>query len=226
METNKFTLFDLVIIVLSVYVLLALCITSFVPLPEQTMLLLDIIDDCICIVFLIDFVVEFIHAGNKLKYMKWGWIDLISSIPSFGFLRVGRLFKLIRLLRILRAFRSTKILMHYVFKSKIKGTMISVTIITILLAIFSSIAILSVETEPNSNIKTAEDAIWWAISTLTTSSIEDKYPVTFIGKLIGVVLTLSGVGIFGTYTAYIASIFVGARAKEDSDKEMDVDSDE
>ncbi len=180
------------------------------------MLLLDIIDDCICIVFLVDFLVDFCKAKNKLKFMKWGWIDLISSIPSFGFMRVGRLFKLIRLLRILRAFRSTKILMKYIFKSKIKGTMMSLFIISILLTILSSIAILSVETDPKSNIKTVDDAIWWTIATLTTYNYGDKFPVTYIGRIIGILLNASGVALFGTFTAYIASVFVGAKNDEES----------
>lgn len=226
MNSRQFHFFDFVIIVLSVYVLVALVLTTFVRLPEQTMLLLDIIDDCICVVFLIDFVIEFYRADDKWRFMRWGWIDLVSSIPSFGFLRVGRLFKLIRLLRILRAFRSTKILMHYVFRSKIKGTMVSVVITTILLTIFSSIAILSVETAPNSNIKTAEDAFWWTLSTISTSSFEDKYPVTFLGRIIGLILTLSGVGLFGTFTAYIASIFVGAKEKEDEEEKTKIEMDE
>ncbi len=213
---NRLRFFDLVIIVLSIYVLFALVFTAIFKLPEQTMLLLDIIDDCICIVFLVDFLVDFCKAKNKLKFMKWGWIDLISSIPSFGFMRVGRLFKLIRLLRILRAFRSTKILMKYIFKSKIKGTMMSLFIISILLTILSSIAILSVETDPKSNIKTVDDAIWWTIATLTTYNYGDKFPVTYIGRIIGILLNASGVALFGTFTAYIASVFVGAKNDEES----------
>jgi len=212
MKSIKF--FDLIIIVLSIYVLGALAITSVVDVPYQTMMLLDMIDNCVCVVFLIDFIIGFIHAENKWKFMRWGWIDLISSIPSINILRFGRLFRLIRLLRILRAFRSTEILMRYVFKSKIKGTMLSVLVITILLIIFSSISILSVEKAPNSNIKTADDAIWWTMTTITTVGYGDRYPVTLEGRLIGIVLMVSGVGLFGTYTAYVASLFIGEKKEE------------
>ena len=53
-----------------------------------------------------------------------------------------------------------------------------------LLVIFSSIAILNVETAPESNIKTAEDAIWWAFVTITTVGYGDKFPVTTEGRII------------------------------------------
>ncbi|MEO6132341.1 MAG: potassium channel family protein, partial [Saprospiraceae bacterium] len=141
-------------------------------------------------------------------FMRWGWIDLISSIPMVDALRIGRLFRLIRLLRVIRAFRSTRQLVHHIFKNKAQGTLTSVSIFAILLIIFSAIAILQVENDPNSNIKTAEDAMWWAYVTITTVGYGDKFPVTTEGRIIASVLMTAGVGLFGTFTAYIASLFV------------------
>lgn len=106
--------------------------------------------------------------------MKWGWIDLLSSIPMVDFLRAGRLLRLIRLLRVIRAFRSTRQLLNHIFANKAKGTLTSVSILAVLLIIFSAIAILNVEDDPNSNIKTAEDAIWWTYTTITTVGYGDN----------------------------------------------------
>jgi voltage-gated potassium channel len=80
-----------------------------------------------------------------------------------------------------------------------------------LLIIFSSIAILQVEKDPASNIKSAEDAIWWAYVTITTVGYGDKYPVTTEGRVIAAVLMTAGVGLFGTFTAYVASWFVAEK---------------
>lgn len=137
-----------------------------------------------------------------------GWIDLLSSIPMVDFLRAGRLLRLIRLLRIFRAFRSTRQLLNHIFVNKAKGSLTSVSILAVLLIIFSSIAILEVEDDPNSNIKTAEDAIWWAYTTITTIGYGDKFPLTTEGRIVAMVLMTFGVGLFGTFTAYMASIFV------------------
>lgn len=86
--------------------------------------------------------------------------------------------------------------------------------IALLMIIFSGIAILQVEKAPTSNIKTAEDAIWWAYTTITTVGYGDKYPVTTEGRIIAMVLMTVGVGLFGTFTAYVASFFVSEK-KED-----------
>lgn len=208
---EKLGFLNLIIVVLSVYVLAALLVDTFFALPPDIHDLLQIIDDGICIVFLFDFFYRLYKSKNKLSFMKWGWIDLISSIPSLPFVRFGRLFRLIRLFRILRAFRSIKVLSQHVFRNRVQGTMSAVTIITFLVVIFSSISILMVEKDPASNIKTAEDSIWWSLVTVTTVGYGDKYPITTEGRIIGVVLMFVGVGLFGTFTAYVASWFTAGK---------------
>jgi voltage-gated potassium channel len=150
--------------------------------------------------------------------MKWGWIELIASIPTLDFMRAGRLLRLIRLIRIIRAFRSTKHIVQHVFKNKVQGTLTSVAIIAVLMLLFSSIAILQFETDPNSNIKTAGDAIWWAYVTMTTVGYGDKYPVTTEGRFVAAILMTVGVGLFGTFTAYVSSWFVKDNAKTEEQK--------
>jgi voltage-gated potassium channel len=83
----------------------------------------------------------------------------------------------------------------------------------------SSVAILQVEKVPESNIKTAEDAIWWAFVTTTTVGYGDKYPVTTEGRFIAVFLMATGVGLFGTFTGFLASWFV-EEDKENKDDQL------
>lgn len=207
-KEEKLTFLNLLIIILSFYVLGSLIVDTFFSLPSEIKKILTFIDNIICVVFLYDFIVRFRNSENKLKFMKWGWIDLIASIPTLDFMRAGRLLRLIRLIRILRAFRSTKHIIHHVFKNKIQGTLTSVSLIAVLMLLFSSIAILQFETAPNSNIKTAEDAIWWSYVTITTVGYGDKYPVTTEGRIIAAILMTVGVGLFGTFTAFVSSWFV------------------
>jgi voltage-gated potassium channel len=207
-DKSQLSLLNLIVFVLSVYVLLALLIDTLWVLPKETSILLTYIDNTICIFFFIEFWVRFYLSDNKLNFMKWGWIDLISSIPAISYLRAGRVLRLIRLLRLIRAFRSTRMFVTHIFRNKAQGAFTSVSILACLLIIFSSIAILQVEKDPDSNIKTAEDAIWWSYVTITTVGYGDKYPVTTEGRLIAAVLMTAGVGLFGTFTAYISSWFV------------------
>jgi voltage-gated potassium channel len=79
-STNKENLgfLNLIIVVLSVYVLGALLVDTFFSLPQDIHDLLQIIDDGICLIFLYEFFHRLFKSKNKLSFMKWGWIDLVS----------------------------------------------------------------------------------------------------------------------------------------------------
>lgn len=213
---NNFNALSLIILILSFYVLISLILTSFFKLPYEISKILSTIDNFICLIFLFDFCYRFYNSSNKLIFLKWGWIDLISSIPSVDILRFGRIFRLFRLIRIIRAFKSVKHLTEHVYKNKSIGLFATVGLIAFLMVLFSSISILQFETTPESNIKTAEDAIWWSYTTLTTVGYGDKYPVTTEGRLIAMLLMTTGVGLCGTFAGYIASILSSNKGNQNS----------
>lgn len=208
LSEKKIDPISLILNVLSLYAVSAFILDSLFQFSEEISKLLFYFDNFICLVFFLEFCYNLITASNKLAYLKWGWIDLAASVPMVGILRTGRIFRLIRLFRVIRAFKSTKQFLDQAFADKAKGTLSSLIVLAFLLLIFTSIAILQVETAPESNIKSAEDAIWWTYSTMTTVGYGDKYPVTTEGRIIAMVLMTFGVGIFGTFTAYVASKFV------------------
>ena len=134
--------------------------------------------------------------------------SLKESIPFLDIFRAGRLLRLIRLLRIFRALKSTKSIFEHINRNKKQSALTSVALLSFVVVIFSSIAILEFENEVNSNIKTAEDAIWWSYVTITTVGYGDKFPITTEGRIIGAILMTTGVGIFGTFTALVSSWFI------------------
>jgi voltage-gated potassium channel len=212
---QNFGFLNLIVLILSIYILVALLIDTLFNLPRETSKILEHVDSTICIFFLVEFCIRFYQAENKKKFMKWGWVDLIASIPTFNYFRFGRALRLIRLLRIIRAFRSTHHFINHIYKNRAEGAFTTVSIIAFLLVTFSSIAILQVETDPNSNIKTAEDALWWSYVTITTVGYGDKFPVTTEGRIIGMILMTGGVGLFGTFSGFIASWFVAGKNEKD-----------
>lgn len=216
--SEQLPMFQIFILFLSFYVIGSLVVSIFVDLPTEVSRLLTIIDDLICVVFLFDFFYRFSRSRNKKKFMKWGWIDLISSIPTFSILWAGQVFRIFRILRIIRAFRSTRLIIKHVFKKRAYGTFTSAAIFAVMSLIFSSLAILEVEDAPNSNIKSAGDAIWWAYSTITTVGYGDRYPVTTEGRIIAMALMTVGIGLFGTFAGLIASWFVEEKQQEELEK--------
>ncbi len=212
-EAKEFGVFEIFILGLSVYVLGALLVQTVFHLSAQINALLDKIDFVVCVAFLADFAVRFHRAESKLAFLRWGWIDLVSSIPSFDSLRFGRLVRVFQIIRIMRAFRSTKNLIAFLYRNRVKSLAGTASLAVVVLLTFCCVAILAFETEKESNIKSPFDAAWWAISTITTVGYGDKYPVTFEGKLIAIVLMVTGVGLFGVLTGLFTRLFMEPGSK-------------
>ena len=56
--------------------------------------------------------------------------------------------------------------------------------------------------------------VWWAVVTMTTTGYGDFYPITPLGRAIGVIAMLSGIVLVSFFTATISSLFVAAKIRE------------
>lgn len=211
--------YHLFVFLLGIYALIALAVQTFIPLRDSTLEILDHVDYGICVIFFGDFLINLATAPSKLRYLRWGWIDLVSSIPMVDSLRAGRAARVIRILRAFRSIRSARHLAQHLMQSRGDGAFFGMALLSILLVLFSSIAILQFETTAKSNIRTAQDAVWWAFTTITTVGYGDKFPVTFEGRVIAGALMIAGVGMFGTFTGLIASWILAPTKKTDQNED-------
>ncbi len=206
-EHPRVSAWDFVILVLSVVILAAMAADLMVPMDEETRKLLWMLDTAICMVFLTDFFVRLWRAENKRKFLKWGWIDFIASIPMIEPFRWARAVRVFRILRLLRAFKSGKTVLAYVFRNRAQGAFSAAFLTGALFIIFGSLSVLTFERHaPDSNIHTAADALWWSVVTITTVGYGDYYPVTMEGRLIATILMMVGIGLFGTISGTMASV--------------------
>lgn len=208
--------FEVVVLTLSVVVLAALVADAFLRLPTEISRVLGYLDTVVCAVFFIDFLRRFHRAPDKRAFMKWGWIDLLASIPNVEALRIGRVVRVLQIIRLLRSLRTLQRVWQALFTQRANGGVASVGIIAFLVVSFASVAVLVCENTPQANIRTAEDAVWWSITTVTTVGYGDKYPVTTGGRIVAAMLMITGVGLFGTLSGIVALVFIG-RPKSESD---------
>lgn len=203
--------------------MLALCLYSLGILAFQvsgprepaTTVILDYADFLVCLIFFGDFVISLLRAENRLRYLRtWGWLDLLSSIPAIDLARLGRVARILRIFRVLRGLRAAHLIVDVIRNRRAENAILAVTLVAIVLITFCSIAILRFESGVDANIRTAEDALWWAFTTITTVGYGDRYPITAEGRIVAVLLMSAGVGLFGTFSGFLASWFIGE--EEDS----------
>jgi voltage-gated potassium channel len=149
-------------------------------------------------IFVIDFVVRLALADERLRYLVRHWYDVLVIVLPL--LRPLRLLRLIPLLSVLNRRAQTRL----------RGRVaIYVAGGASLLAFCAALAVLDVErSDPDANISDFGDAIWWAVTTMTTVGYGDRYPVTSIGRAVGFGLMLGGIALLGTVTATLASWLV------------------
>ena len=149
-------------------------------------------------IFVVDLLVRLTLADERLRYLGRHWYDLLVIVLPL--LRPLRLLRLIPLLSVLNR-RA---------QSGLRGRVaIYVAGGASLLAFVAALAVLDVErSSPDANIGDFGEAIWWAVTTMTTVGYGDHYPVTSIGRAVGFGLMLGGIALLGTVTATLASWLV------------------
>lgn len=209
--------FQFSLLVLSIATLMAIAADSFFRLPAEISRVLRWMDHAACVAFFADFTVRFRRAPSKAAFMKWGWVDLLASVPNVEFLRLGRFVRVLRVIRLLRGIQTMHRFLAMMDLTRRRGGAITVVLAVFLLVTSASVGMLAVETAKESNIRTAGDAVWWSVTTMTTVGYGDRYPVTPGGRVIAMLLMFSGVGLFGALSGIIASNFLG---QHDRDEEV------
>ena len=160
---------------------------------------------------------EFAHpVKGRLRYATrpLAIIDLLAILPSllpffwvdFRFIRVLRLMRLLRVLK-LGHYSEAVTLLGNVLRSRSPELAVMLIVLCMLL-VLSSGAMYYAESEAQPDTFSSIPAsMWWAVITLTTIGYGDAYPVTAVGKVIGGVIAVMGIGIVALPTAIIATGF-------------------
>ncbi len=159
-------------------------------------------------------------ASSRKDYFvrQFGWADLLASIPieQFKILRVFRLFRVYRLMKEV----GVKAIGRGLLKERAGSALLTLLMAGLLVLQFGSLGILRFEQyAPEGNIKTASDALWYVIVTISTVGYGDRFPTTNAGRLLGSLIIVVGVGIFGTFTGYLANLFLSPQKSEPAAEE-------
>ncbi|GAA1775958.1 ion transporter [Agromyces lapidis] len=181
-------------------------------------LILSVMNGLFSLIFLGDFIYRMATAPSAARYFfrGFGWADLLASLP-FPQLKVLRLFRLLRVLRLMRDL-GPRTIWNTLIHDRANSTLMTLLLLGVFVLQFGSLSILAVEEHAEgANITSASDALWYTIVTISTVGYGDQFPVTNPGRTLGAVIIIVGVGIFGTFTGYLANLFLGPQRDADAD---------
>lgn len=203
--------YQLFVLVLCVYAIAALALHTILPADGAGRDFLDTVDYVVCGIFFVDFLVSLATSPDRTRYfLTWGWLDLLSSVPALPLARLGRVARLLRIFRLIRGIRATKIFVSLLMARRAENAFLAACLVALLMLVCCGSAMLHFEVgHPEANIRTAEDAMWWGVTTLTTVGYGDRFPVTTEGRIVAAVLMIVGLGLFGTLSGFVAAWFLG-----------------
>ena len=160
------------------------------------------------LMFLIDYVVRFATAKERVRWFVTHWFDLLCVMVP-----------VLRLVILLRVF--TQLGSRWASPGDRMRVQVMVYGIgaSVILVYISALAVLEAERNAaGATIKTFRDAIWWACVTVSTTGYGDYTPVTSAGRLTATALMFGGMALIGVTTATLASLMIEIASRHEAEK--------
>ena len=234
--SRQFDIFIMTLIILNVILVI---IETVEPLYLKYQYGLDLFEAISVIIFTIEYLGRLWTCTyiEKYRHPFWGriryifsvvgLIDLFAILPFYlplffamdgRFLRILRLFRLIRLFKMGR-YSTAFALITKVFKKRKEELVISLTFLLVMLILASGLMyFVEHEAQPEA-FSSIPETMWWGVATLTTVGYGDVYPITALGRFLGAIIAILGVGLFALPAGIIAAGFESELSKRRKDEE-------
>jgi len=174
-------------------------------------------DWAIWAVFFVEYAFMMRVVQDPWSYARRHWLSTLVVILSFPALpHLLATVRVVRLARLARLVAVTARGLSAVRTTLASQGLVTVAAVTLLLTIAGGSLLWVVEPQTVNNDLTA--GLWWAVVTMTTVGYGDIAPATTGGRLLAVVLMLSGLGLISTLAAAISAFFIGSEEAKDFDE--------
>ncbi len=169
-----------------------------------------IADRMVCALFITKAAWDLWRAPNRWHWWKWGWADVIASIPDVEALRAFRGLRLIMMVRVMRSTTNSVRGAVTLFDAGRTQALVAMVFALIVVSVVAgSFLVLGMESsQPGANIHTAEAAFLWTVSTLIgaeAAGFGDHYTVTTGGRIVAIWLVTLSLGLIGSLAGLISA---------------------
>jgi voltage-gated potassium channel len=160
---------------------------------------------------------------GRLKYMitPMAIIDLLAFFPyfiamyahDFDYVKFFAILRFFRFLKVVRYIKAVKIFGNVLRNKRHELSFSFVFVLFILLLVSTLMYYVERDAQPD-DFKSIPHAMWWAIATLTTVGYGDVVPVTVVGKMLGGIIAILGIGLVAIPSGIMAAGFIEEIRKE------------
>lgn len=226
--------FDAFIISMIFLSIAGLVLASVNAILEEYFLVIVGIEILTGVVFTIEYVLRIWSCTANKEYARpisgriryalglFQIIDLVALLPYYLSLFFPFNMEFLRVLRLLRLFKLGKYSKSFSLMVKVidrdKQSLLSaLSVLLIILVIASSLMFYAEHDAQPEVYSSIPAAMWWGLITLATVGYGDMVPITPLGKILGGIMALIGIGVFALPAGIIASGFTEV-LKEEKEK--------
>lgn len=201
--------------------IILLSMQYFVSITGNYHLFILYFDLFVVILLIIQFIRGLQEAGNKGRFLRQNWFDIIGMVPEIvvpGFATFLRYFRLIRIFSLFK--RNI-----YNFFRLIEKTQLANGIITLFFVLISAATMFYFfEHGVNPNVNSINDALWYVLTTITTVGFGDIYPYTTGGRVATAIMIISGLGFVSYFIAKMSTWIFETTEEEEEIEEVEIES--
>lgn len=219
-RTRAGRVFDRVVLAAIGVSLVSYSLSTLPDLGPAARRALGVVEVVVLVLFVLEYVLRLWVARRPLRFVvsPYGLIDLAAILPAFT--PFGANLTALRALRLLKVFRYTHAAerLTAAFRTVRQELLVFLGLAGIVVYLAAvGIYVFEHEAQPDA-FRSLFDALWWAVSTLTTVGYGDLYPVTVGGRMFTMVLLVVGLAIVAVPIGLLSSALAAVLREEQASR--------
>lgn len=199
--------FDLAVLFFIVVSILLLGFEIIYPVNDPRQHTMAIVSDIITALFVVELGIRYLASRRKGRFFRDYWIDIIAVLPLFRALRFLRLLRLLRLFRAINLLARQTTMLEWLFRRQVTEY-VMIIMLLIFATLFGTLGLAHFHVTRETGWSLLQHSFWETLFTLIAGEPITEFPASFGGKVVILLVQVSGLTFFALLTGTVSAVMV------------------
>lgn len=199
--------FDLAVLFLIIISIVLLALEVVFPLQDPRHYAIVIASDIITALFVVELGIRYAAHRRKKRFFRDYWIDIVAVLPLFRALRFLRLLRMLRLFRAVNMVARQTTMLEWLFRRRVTEYMV-IVVLLVFAILFGTLGLAHFHVSRGTGVELLEFSFWETVFTLVAGEPITEFPSTFGGKVVILLVQVSGLTFFALLTGTVSAVMV------------------